>query len=184
VAEIQRAFPSLPTNVFVIGPESPISTYAVMHRCDAVIIYGTKMGVELTSVGIPVIAAGEAWIRNKGLTLDAHSPEEYFQLLDRLPLGQPLDEAMIRRARKYAYHFFFRRMIPLEMFEPTSAWPPYRVRLAGLEDLQPGRSRGLDVVCDGILHGSEFIYPAEAFSAPERNDAELSVGIESGRGGS
>jgi hypothetical protein len=27
--------------------------------------------------------------------------------------------------------------------------------------LQPGRSPGLDIVCDGILRGSPFVYPAE-----------------------
>ena len=31
--------------------------------------------------------AGEAWIRNKGLTLDARSPEDYVRILDRLPLA-------------------------------------------------------------------------------------------------
>ncbi len=51
-----------------------MSTYALMSLCNSAIIYGTKMGVELTSVGLPVIVAGEAWIRNKGLTHDARHP--------------------------------------------------------------------------------------------------------------
>ena len=41
-----------------------MSTYALMSLCNTAIIYGTKMGVELTSVGMPVVVAGEAWIRN------------------------------------------------------------------------------------------------------------------------
>ena len=57
-----------------------MSTYALMSLCNSAIIYGTKMGVELTSVGLPVVVAGEAWIRNKGLTHDATTPEEYFHL--------------------------------------------------------------------------------------------------------
>jgi hypothetical protein len=57
-----------------------------MLECNAVIIYGTKTGVELTSMGRPVIVAGEAWIRNKGLTLDATSRDNYFHILDGLPL--------------------------------------------------------------------------------------------------
>lgn len=162
LAEIQKAFPQLPPNVFVISPESPISTYAAMLACNAVVVYGTKTGVELTSLGLPVIVAGEAWIRNKGLTMDASSPEEYFALLDRLPLPGRLDEKTTLRARKYAYHFFFRRMIPLGMIKPTSGWPPYRLDLNSLDDLQPGRSQGLDVICDGILKGTEFVYPAES----------------------
>ena len=68
------------------------------------LIYGTKTGVEL-SLGIPVVVAGEAWVRGKGVTLNASSPREYFRILDRLPLGRQLDEDTVRRARMYAYHF-------------------------------------------------------------------------------
>lgn len=161
IDEIRRAFPTLPKNVFIIPPDSTISTYATMLKCDAVIIYGTQTGVELTSMGIPVIVAGESWVRNKGVSLDASSPEEYFKLLDRLPLKERLSEAVTQRARKYAYHFFFRRMLPLPFMAPTGAWPPYEVKLSTIDDLSPGRSVGLDVICNGILNGDEFIYPAE-----------------------
>lgn len=161
--EIARAYPALPPNIFVIPPESPISTYAVMLQCDSVLIYGTKTGVELTSFGIPVIVAGEAWIRNKGVTLDARSADEYFALLDRLPLGRRLDEATVQRARKYAYHFFFRRMIPIAVMEPLQGWPPFTVRFDSLDPLRPGGDPGLDIICRGILEGTPFIYPAERF---------------------
>jgi len=126
-----------------------------------VIIYGTKTGVELTSMGIPVIVAGEAWVRNKGITTDVSSVEDYFNTLDKLPLGHPLDEAATLRARRYGYHFFFRRMIPLEFMEPAEARLLFQLQVSGLDDLQPGRSRGLDIICDGILKGTDFIYPAE-----------------------
>ena len=159
--EIKKAFPDLPENVFVIPPESHVSTYAAMSQCDSVIIYGTKTGVELTSMGIPVVVAGEAWIRNKGITLDASSVDEYFALLDQMPMNEKMSEEKRQRARRYAYHFFFRRMIPLKFIEPTKKNPPYRLSIGDLEELLPGRSLGLDVICNGILTGSDFIYPAE-----------------------
>jgi hypothetical protein len=161
VDEINKVFPALPHNVYVIPPESRVSTYASMLQCDSVIIYGTKTGVELTSIGVPVIVAGEAWIRNKGITLDAASIPSYLDLLDRLPLNERLDDASRLRARRYAFHFFFRRMVPLEFLEPTGSWPPYRLTVNSLDELKPGHSRGLDVICDGILTGADFIYPAE-----------------------
>lgn len=161
--EIERVWSELPKNIKVIPPDSQVSTYAVMEHCDSVIIFGTKMGVELTSLGIPVIVAGEAWIRNKGVTLDASSREEYELLLQGLPLGKRLDPEMRRRALKYAYHFFFRRMIPFDFMEPTGAWPPYCPSIESLEQLMPGADRGLDIVCDGILKGAPFVYPAETF---------------------
>ena len=163
VEEIQQHFGKLPGNVFIIPPESEISTYAVMDQCNAVVIYGTKTGVELTSVGIPVIVAGEAWIRNKGITTDASSPAEYFSLLDQLPLVSRMDGETVTRARKYAYHFFFRRMIPIQCIEPSKVLSPYRIQLDDIEDLLPGNDPGLDVICDGIINGSDFVYPAELY---------------------
>ena len=162
VKEIKKIFPVIPKNIFIISPESQISTYAVMLQCDSVIIYGTKTGVELTSMGIPVIVAGEAWIRNKGITRDASSIEEYFRILDRLPLAEKLADEKILRARKYAYHFFFRRMIPLPFMEPFKEL--YKPELTNLNELAPGKSKGLDVICNGILSGADFIYPAERLS--------------------
>ena len=159
-AEIQRAFPTLPKNVFLIPPESQVSTYAAMSPCNAVIIYGTKTGVELTSMGIPTIVAGEAWIRNKGISTDARSAAEYFQILARLPLEGRLSDRLTQRARKYAYHFFFRRMIPLSFMRRSGGVAPYAMEIESIEELLPGRDAGLDVICEGILGGAEFIYKA------------------------
>jgi hypothetical protein len=159
--EIARVFPTLPPNVFIVPPESKLSTYALMQQCNGVIIYGTKTGVELTSMGIPVIVAGEAWIRNKGLSFDAQSVEQYNRMLDELPFPARLPPETIQRARKYAYHFFFRRMIPLEFLQATRKEPGFEIGISNLEELLPGRSRGLDTICDGVLFGSQYVYPAE-----------------------
>jgi hypothetical protein len=161
LAEIRKAFPALPANIFVVPPESKLSTYPMMKQCNAAIIYGTKAGVELTSMGIPTIVAGEAWIRNKGITMDAGTREEYRALLDKLPLSAPLGGELVQRARKYAYHFFFRRMIPLDCVEPTNFVPPFRAAVDSIGSLGVGQDAGLDVICNGILNGTPFIYPAE-----------------------
>jgi hypothetical protein len=159
--ELHKRLPTLPPNVFVVPPESGVSSYTLMPLCNAAIIYGTKMGVELTSIGLPVIVAGEAWIRNKGLTFDASAPADYFRLLDRLPLATGLSEAEVRRARRYAYHFFFNRMIPLPFIEPKAGYPIYTLKLERLQHLLPGESEGLDTICDGILGHTPFVLHAK-----------------------
>ena len=159
--EIARAIGQLPCNVFVIPPESSVSTYRAMEHCDSVIIYGTKTGVELTSMGIPTIVAGEAWIRGKGLTQDATSTDHYRQILDTLPVKRRMDEATRERARKYAYHFFFRRMIPMPFMVPNGNGTLYDVGIKRLDDLLPAGDIGLDVICYGVFTGSPFLYPAE-----------------------
>ncbi len=158
--ELASAFPSLPGNVFLIRPDDQASTYALVERCNAAVIYNTKTGIEISSMGVPVIVAGEAWVRNKGFTLDAESADAYRAILDRLPFAERLSAERLERARKYAFHFFFRRMIPLPFVgwrDPDS--PP--LRISDIADLGPERYVGLDVICDGILRGDPFVYPAE-----------------------
>jgi hypothetical protein len=159
---LRERYISLPRNIIVVGPENPISTYPLMAACDSVVIYGTKTGVELTSMGIPTIVAGEAWIKNKGLTLDPGTREEYFSMLDQLPLRQRMNPAQVALARRYAFHFFFRRMIPVPFLKPGSGVSPIDVAVGNLDELAEGGDPGLDVICSGILHGSPFIHPQEA----------------------
>jgi hypothetical protein len=154
--EIARVFPVLPDNVTLISPKNSASTYALCDMADCAIIYATKTGVELTSMGIPVIVAGEAWIRNKGITFDAESEDHYFAMLARLPFRERLPNETVARARAYAFHFFFRRMVPLPFITPVTGPRRFATGIGGLDDLAPGRWPGLDVICDGILRGTPF----------------------------
>ena len=163
VEEIQKRFGILPPNIFVVAPESKLNTYSLMEVCNAAIIYGTKTGVELTSLGIPVIVAGEAWIRNKGITVDPETKKGYYDVLDSLPFSNRMNEALIQRARQYAYHFFFRRMIPIEIIRPTKNAYSFSFNVNKLDELMPGRNVGLDVICNGILSGRDFIYEYEKY---------------------
>lgn len=159
VDELARRWAKLPANVFVLPPEERVSTYAVAELCDTVLIFGTKMGVELACFGIPLVVAGEAWIRGKGLTRDANGPAEYRQLLDTLPVGRRLDPEMVTLARRYAYYFFFRRMIPVCTVKPAAVgWPPYLIRPDSLDALRAGRDPGLDLVCRGVMDGVPFTF--------------------------
>jgi hypothetical protein len=167
LGELGKRLPVLAPNICVVPPESGMSTYALMSLCNSAIIYGTKMGVELSSVGQPVIVAGEAWIRNKGITHDASTPTEYFAILDRLPFAERLSGSLLARARRYAYHFFFNRMIPLPFIEPKAGYPIYRLKLDGLDQLLPGATAGLDTICDGILGTGSFVLRERPIATPQ-----------------
>jgi hypothetical protein len=82
-------------------------------------------------------------------------------MLDELPFPERLPPETVERARRYAYHFFFRRMIPLEFLETVKQEPGFEIGISSMEELLPGKSRGLDVICDGVLFGSEYVYLAE-----------------------
>jgi hypothetical protein len=64
---------------------------------------------------------------------------------------------MMARARRYAWRFFFNRMIPLAFIEPHAGNSIYRLKLNSLRHLLPGESAGLDTICNGILRGTPFV---------------------------
>ena len=161
--ELAAEFPQLPPNVFVAGPEEDVSTYAACAASDAAIIYGTKMGVELATLGTHCIVAGEAWIRGKGLTHDAQSKAHYFELLAKLPFGESMPRPDRERALRYAYHFFFRRMMPLPFLVPNGKGSMFDVAIDSLAQLAPGEHPALDAICEGIMSGTPFVYEAERY---------------------
>jgi hypothetical protein len=156
--EIARRHRSLPSNVHVVDYDSPLNTYTLMDMCSAVLMYGTKTGVELAPFGTPVVVCGDAWIRGKGITLDVTDRDQYREVLAEITSLRRLDDATVERARRYAYHYFFRRMIPITSFAAGALRPT--VGISSPEELRPGRDPGLDRVLEGILEGAPFTYDA------------------------
>lgn len=162
IDEIKKAFAEIPKNVFVIPPESKLNTYQAMKNCNAVIVYGTVAGLELACMGIPVIVAGQAWVRNKGISIDVSNPNEYKTILDQLPFDSKLSQDKIDRALKYAYHFYMRTVLPISIVDPMPYEnAPYKIRQQPLKMFAKGGDEGLDIACDGILKNAPFIYAAE-----------------------
>lgn len=158
-----RRFAELPANILVVSPTERISSYALMEASDAVIIYATKAGIEATAMGKPVVVGGEAWVRGKAIALDATNPDHYREVLAGLTNLPPRSQADIERARRYAFHFFFRRMIPVGTARRMPGWPPFAFDTSSLGPYEAGADPGLDVICDGIINGAPFEFPAERF---------------------
>lgn len=151
--EIRKRFPILPKNVFIVPPESEASTYVICENSIAVIIYNTKMGSELSASHVPVIVAGEAWIRNKGIANDVKSIAQYREIIKNITFTDIIKD--IDRGKKYAYHFFFRRMIPLPFIEQENEG---QFKITDENFHISGKYPGLDIICNGIINGTPFIY--------------------------
>jgi hypothetical protein len=165
-AAIEAEFRNLPRNMALIRPEAGVSTYALADASDAVIIYATKTGIELAARGIPVIVAGESWLRGKEIGFDCDDADAYERMLASLPFRKRLDAARTARAQDYAYHFFFRRMIPLPGLRPARVQgAPYEVAPLRLGTFAPGAHESLDCVCGGILDGTPFVIGGPARSS-------------------
>lgn len=163
VDEIEKRCGKLTPNIFVIRPESKINTYKAMFNCNAVLVYGTTAGLEMACMRLPVIVAGQAWIRNKGISVDVTSPEEYIEALNKLPYANKLDDSNWSRAIRYAYHFYLRIMVPIGVLNQMPYEnAPYKIKNLPLSGFAPGADGGLDVICDGILDRNKpFIFKAE-----------------------
>jgi len=154
---ITESFPRLPDNVRVVASDSALSSYELADCADAALIFGTKLGVELSAIGVPVIVAGEAWVRGKGFTHDATSPEDYEAKLALLPFGERLAPEVQDLALRYAHHFFFGRMLELPFVQTASGAHRFRVEIKSSDELRPGLWSGLDTICNGILGGAAFV---------------------------
>jgi hypothetical protein len=151
--EIYRKIGKLPVNVFLISPENEASTYVLCENSLAVIIYNTKTGAELGATKTPVIVAGEAWIRNKGIGYDINSLEQYKDVIcniEKLNLSNNK-----HRGEKYAYHFFNRRMIPLPFLDLKE---DKSLNITDEEFYRNGKYKGIETICNGIINGASFIY--------------------------
>lgn len=153
---IQDAYPALPDNVTLIPSNDDLNTYSLVQMSRAALAYNTKMSIEIAARGKPVVVAGDAWVRGKGISEDASSAEEYLKILDRLEAIGDLDDDAKSRARRFAYHFFFRRCIELKSVDPDGSWPLLSLHPDAARLAMPGQDAGLDAICNGVLYGRAF----------------------------
>lgn len=104
------------SNIEVVGPASKESTYDLIRASQGVVVFNTKAGIEAAYREKPVVVAGEAWIKHKGFTIDVDNSGEYWSALESLHKSASLTSEKVRLAKKYAIHFFFSRMVRLDLF--------------------------------------------------------------------
>ncbi|MDB9937281.1 hypothetical protein OAD13_04435 [Candidatus Pelagibacter sp.] len=155
---ILENFNEIPNNLKIIDSSSNISTYVFADYCETLIIYGTKMGIEFTPYGNKVVVAGESYIKNKGITLDPKTKEEYYKLLDKLPNTEKMTPERIEKAKKYAYHYFFKRTITVSSLNTIkNAWPPFEITDKSFEDIINDKDEGLKCISQSIINDNKFI---------------------------
>ena len=176
---IGQSWPMLPPNVRLLGPESPLSARSLFHAAELVVTYCSTVAIEAAAEGRRVAVCGAPHYRGRGFTIDIETKNAYAGMLRLWSAGalEDVPSSWRDNARRYAHLFFLRYHI--EMGWTTSPLePPYRLKLASLAQLEPGRSAAVDAVCAGILHGREIVMPAirpdEASHVPATRSRRLS----------
>jgi len=130
----------------------------LIDESDIVVIYNTKAGIEAACSGKTVVVCGEAWIRGKGIGIDITDKKSYINMLSgttKIPL---MTHNMQRRALRYAYYFFFQKMVDFRFINSVDRFT-YEYSKFSLHDLMPGSDHCLDQICKGIIQGSEILNP-------------------------
>lgn len=68
-------------NIKYISPDSKTNTYELVDRCNAVIVFGSTIGIEAVYKGKPTIVMGQSIYRGFGGTIEPDSHEELIKIL-------------------------------------------------------------------------------------------------------
>jgi hypothetical protein len=154
-AELRKRLGSVPGSVVLVRPEDPVSSYGLIEGSDLVLCYTTTVGLEAAVRGIPVAVGAQTHYRGRGFTTDIESDRDLESVIVRPPA---MSADQVELARRYAFAFFFRLMIP---FAHVRGHGGRLVRIpASADELVPGRDPYLDFVCERILDGGEFHLPS------------------------
>ncbi len=161
---IQR-YKKIPKNIFLIRPEDNFSTYALLQKSNCLIVYASKIATESAASGIPTIVCGESFISHKLITNDIYSKEEYLNELNKIPLKKnSMNDDQIKRAKKYAYYFWFRRTIPINSFyEKKNKNPNVGIKNNYLELYNKKLDPGLNMVINSLIEGKDYIFEDEKY---------------------
>lgn len=159
ISYIRGKYPHLPKNIILVSPESKISSYTLMDISDCGLSYASTTAIELGIRGVPVLVAGEVHFRNKGFTIDIDDSKTYFNLLNYVMTGNsPMSkEEIIKMARRYAYFSFFRTSMPFNKIHCGAGDMPV-FTYNDISALLPGKDKSLDIICNGIVSGTPFIF--------------------------
>ena len=90
------------------------------------------------------------------------SENEYRKVLDNLPLKEKLQGEKLERAKKYAYHFFFRKTIQVKsLYEKKNKYPSIGIKNNLFENLNNNKDLTLEKIADQIINNEEIIYNDE-----------------------
>ena len=154
--EIFKRIKILPDNIRVVEAENNISSYSLAKISHASIIYGTKMGLEIALMKIPLIICGETFSRKKGYGIDINDKIQYTNLLKNIETYSFNIDKFYERSLKYAYYYYFCRMIDMPFTTTTNNLQNITINYDKPSDLK--NNKNINLICDGIINLSNFYY--------------------------
>ena len=157
---IERRFKAIPKNIKIIDSASDINSFQLAKISNIAIVYSSKISIELASVGMPVICCGDAWIKNKKITLDPKSKKEYLNILNAEL--NTLNKISLRnsvRAQKFAFYFFFRKTIQIKSIRTQYFFPKYILDMNKLKN-----DNNMNKIVDLIIKNREVEFEQKNYN--------------------
>jgi hypothetical protein len=102
-----------PANCSIVHSRQ-LNTYDLMRESELGITLCSQAGLEMLSMGKPVVTAGQAFYAGKGLTYDVPSRAAYQAVLEDALREPRLDEAQRDGIEKLLYYLIFEHLIPFD----------------------------------------------------------------------
>lgn len=159
---IRKRNPHWPPNVILISAKSNVSSYALMDMAVCGLVYTSSTGLEMTVKRKPVITAVNTWYSGYGFTVDPETTDAYFNTIGEALAGRlAVTTEQLEEAYRFAYHFYFERMIPFEMLKLNR-------RTLGVEYVKGkerafarGKLPGIETVCRIITDNAPPVFDLE-----------------------
>jgi len=169
-------------NAVLVGADSPISSYDLVRSSKFVLVYNSSIGLEASTLGIPVVCAGRARYTQAGSVFLPGHRQAYSDLLQEFLGAEGIDvpPEFKENARAFLYSELYLVSLDFSDFvEPLEAFPG----MVALRPFEPDRlihSRTLERIRDGFLSDSPFSLPAE--STPQTGGTERPAKATEGAG--
>jgi hypothetical protein len=128
---LKSEFASCPSNVVMVWPDDPVSSYNLAEIADAVLVSWSTVGLECARFGIPVIAAFSkiGSFPTGSFIAFEETPQRYFAHLEQA-LDAPASFANITEAYRWTHYAFWAPVVDVSDVIP--AWnypgvPPWRI---------------------------------------------------------
>jgi hypothetical protein len=94
----------LAPNIHFVGAEDCVNTYDLLADCRVVLPYSSRVGIEASIFGKPVILAAGTYYDKMAFAQAPHSREAYFDLIER-NLKSPVEQTFEQRCSAYAAYY-------------------------------------------------------------------------------
>lgn len=154
---ISTLMDNAPDNVHFVMPADKVNSYQLIEMSDAVLVYFSSLGLEAPFAGKQTLIASKGLFYGKEFALNLDSAENLEKMLEKT-LTTPLSSEQLTAAFRYGYHYLIRQSLPFPKVQVENIHFG-SINYESDEDLQPGKDKHLDHLCDVLQKGVPVILP-------------------------